>query len=57
DPRDPVAESDEFVQRIRDNGGEAVYLRFPDEGHGIRKMNNRITAYVRVAEFLEKHLK
>lgn len=56
DPRDPVTESDEFVQGIRDNGGEVEYLRFPDEGHGIRKMKNRVTAYVRVAEFLEKHL-
>lgn len=56
DPRDPVTESDEFVDAIRANGGEVTYLRFPDEGHGIRKMNNRITAYVQVAEFLEKHL-
>ena len=57
DPRDPVTESDRFVEGIRNNGGEAEYLRFPDEGHGIRKMNNRITAYVRVAEFLERNLK
>lgn len=56
DPRDPVTESDRFVEGIRNNGGEAEYLRFPDEGHGIRKMNNRITAYVRVAEFLERNL-
>ena len=56
DPRDPVTESDVFVDRIRANGGTATYLRFPDEGHGIRKMDNRITAYVRVAEFLERHL-
>ena len=56
DPRDPVTESDRFVEGIRKNGGEVAYLRFPDEGHGIRKMNNRITAYVRVAEFLERNL-
>ncbi len=57
DPRDPVTESDRFVQGIRNNGGVVEYLRFPDEGHGIQKMKNRITAYVRVAEFLEKNLK
>lgn len=57
DPRDPVTESDLFVQGIRNNGGAVEYLRFPDEGHGIKKMKNRITAYVRVAEFLEKNLK
>lgn len=56
DPRDPVTESDMFVNGIRSNGGEVAYLRFPDEGHSIRKMKNRITAYVRVAEFLEKNL-
>lgn len=56
DPRDPVTESDHFVTGIRERGGEVAYLRFPDEGHGIRKMDNRITAYVRVAEFLERHL-
>ncbi len=57
DPRDPVTESDLFVEKIRNNGGEVEYLRFPDEGHGIRKMENRITAYVRVADFLEENLK
>jgi dipeptidyl aminopeptidase/acylaminoacyl peptidase len=56
DTRDPVSESDAFVDGIRANGGEAAYLRFPDEGHGIRKTDNRITAYVRVAEFLERNL-
>jgi dipeptidyl aminopeptidase/acylaminoacyl peptidase len=56
DPRDPVAESDAFVAGIRKNGGKVEYLRFPDEGHGIRKMDNRITAYVRVAQFLKEHL-
>lgn len=57
DPRDPVSESDRFVEGIRKNGGDVEYLRFPDEGHGILKMNNRITAYVRVTEFLEQNLK
>jgi dipeptidyl aminopeptidase/acylaminoacyl peptidase len=41
DPRDPVDESDQFVRAIRKNGGEVDYLRFPDEGHGIRKLSNR----------------
>lgn len=57
DPRDPVAESDAFVKAIRERGGEAVYLRFPDEGHGIRKLENRITANRRVVEFLKAALR
>jgi len=56
DPRDPVEESDQFVRAIREQGGEVQYLRFPDEGHGIRKLENRITAYRRIAEFLERVL-
>ena len=53
DPRDPVAESDQFVRAIREQSGEIQYLRFPDEGHGIRKLSNRIIAYRRIAAFLE----
>lgn len=56
DPRDPVAESDQFVAAIRQNGGTVEYLRFPDEGHGVRKLQNRIAAYRRIAAFLERHL-
>lgn len=53
DPRDPVTESDQFVRAIRESGGRVEYLRFPDEGHGIRRLPNRIIAYRRIARFLE----
>jgi len=56
DPRDPVTESDQFVRAIREHGGTVEYLRFPDEGHGIRKLDNRIIAYRRIADFLERTL-
>lgn len=56
DPRDPVTESDQFVRGIREIGGEVEYLRFPDEGHGIRRLANRIIAYRRIATFLERTL-
>jgi dipeptidyl aminopeptidase/acylaminoacyl peptidase len=56
DPRDPVTESDAFVEGVRKNGGTVEYLRFPDEGHSLRKLANRVTAYRRVAEFLERTL-
>lgn len=54
DPRDPVSESDRLVSGIRANGGTVVYLRFPDEGHGISKVANRVHAYRTVAAFLEE---
>jgi dipeptidyl aminopeptidase/acylaminoacyl peptidase len=56
DPRDPVEESDQFVRAVRERRGEVEYLRFPDEGHGIRKLANRIIAYRRIAAFLERVL-
>lgn len=54
DPRDPVTESDHFVSKIRASGGEVTYLRFPDEGHGLTKLPNRVHAYRNVAAFLEE---
>jgi dipeptidyl aminopeptidase/acylaminoacyl peptidase len=54
DPRDPVTESDHFVERIRAAGGTVTYLRFPDEGHSIAKLANRVHAYRRIAAFLEE---
>ena len=56
DPRDPVTESDQFVRAIRERGGEVEYMRWPDEGHSIRKLSNRVNAYRRVARFLERTL-
>lgn len=56
DPRDPVEEADQMVRAIRARGGDVEYLRFPDEGHGIRKLSNRIIAYRRIAAFLERTL-
>lgn len=52
DPRDPVTESDRLVSKLRGNDVAVTYLRFPDEGHGIRKVDNRVHTYRAVAEFL-----
>lgn len=54
DPRDPVTESDRLVEGIRAYGGQVTYLRFPDEGHGISKLANRVYAYRAIAAFLEE---
>jgi len=57
DPRDPVTESDRMVAALRERSLPVTYLRFPDEGHGVRKLENRVVLYRRVADFLERHLK
>lgn len=56
DPRDPVSEADQLVAAVRARGGSVEYLRFPDEGHGIRKTSNRVLAYRRIAAFLTRAL-
>lgn len=54
DPRVPVAEADQIVRQVREQRGDVEYLRFPDEGHGISRLQNRITAYQRIARFLDR---
>ena len=57
DPRDPVSESDRLVRAVRSNGHEVVYMRFPDEGHSIRKRSNRVAFYRTLSAFLNDQLK
>ena len=56
DPRVPVGEAEQIVQRVRENGGVVEYLLYEDEGHGLAKLKNRLDAYPRIAAFLEEHL-
>ena len=56
DPRVKQFQSDQIVEAVRANGVPVEYLVFPDEGHGIEKKKNKILAYRKVLEFLEKHL-
>ena len=57
DPRVPVGEAEQIVAELRERGMPVQYLRFEDEGHGIVKLANRITAYSGIVNFLERHLK
>lgn len=56
DPRVPQSEADQMVAAVRANGGTVDYLLFPDEGHGVVKLSNRITCYTAIADFLDRHL-
>ncbi|MBK6767097.1 MAG: S9 family peptidase [bacterium] len=56
DPRVPQSESDQMVEAIRARGGTVEYMVFDDEGHGLRKTENKLEAYAKVAEFLKTHI-
>ncbi len=57
DPRVPVSEAEQIVEAARKNGVEVEYLLYEDEGHGLAKLRNRIEAYGRAADFLDRVLR
>ncbi len=56
DPRVPVGEAEQIVDRVRRNGGTVEYLLYEDEGHGLAKLKNRLDAYPKIVAFLDAHL-
>jgi dipeptidyl aminopeptidase/acylaminoacyl peptidase len=56
DPRVPVEEAQQVHRIVVDNGVRAELAVYPDEGHGLAKLKNRIDAYPKVAAFLDEVL-
>jgi len=52
----PVVDAQQVVDTPRKNGREVEFLLFPDEGHGWRKIPNRVKSAVTLAEFFARHL-
>jgi len=52
----PVVEAQQVVDTLRKNGREVEFLLFPDEGHGWRKIPNRVKSTVTLAVFFARHL-
>lgn len=57
DPRVPQHEADQMAAAIKARGGVVDYLLYPDEGHGLSKLKNRIDAYPKIIEFLDRNVK
>ncbi len=57
DPRVPMSEAEQIVAAARRNGAEVEYLLYDDEGHGLAKLRNRLEAYARAADFLDRVLR
>ncbi len=56
DPRVPLSEAEQVVARLKEIGRHVELLVYPDEGHGIAKLQNKLDAYPRAVEFLSEAL-
>jgi len=52
----PVIEAEQIAKTLRDRGVPVEYILFPDEGHGWRKIPNRIRSTVEMVRFFKEHL-
>lgn len=52
----PVIEAEQIVKTLNDRGVPVEYILFPDEGHGWRKVPNRIKSTVEMVRFFSEHL-
>ncbi|MEM4780264.1 MAG: S9 family peptidase [Halalkalicoccus sp.] len=55
DPRVPVGEAEQIAERAAEHVPVETLI-FEDEGHGFTKLENRIEAYTRIAEFLKEYV-
>lgn len=56
DPRVPLSEAQQVVEALRSRGVPVEFLVYPDEGHGLVKLANKLDAFPKVAAFLKLHL-
>ena len=54
DPRVPLSESEEIARVLREKGVRCELVVYPDEGHSIAKLSNRIDSFERAVAFLEE---
>ncbi len=53
----PIAEAEQFFIALKDVGTEAVFVRYPREGHGIRETKHVIDWTDRSIAWYEKHFR
>jgi dipeptidyl aminopeptidase/acylaminoacyl peptidase len=56
DPRVPLSEAEQFHAALVERGIRCELLVYPDEGHGLQKLANRLDAYPKAVAFLEDML-
>lgn len=56
DPRVPLGEAEQIVAALRQRKVPVELLVYPDEGHGLVKLANKLDAYPKMAAFLDRYL-
>lgn len=56
DPRVPVTEAEQIYAELSGRGIPCELLVFADEGHGLSKLHNRLDAYPKAVDFLDRVL-
>ena len=56
DPRVPLGESEEIARVLQEKGIRCELVVYPDEGHSIAKLSNRIDSFTRAVAFLDEVL-
>jgi dipeptidyl aminopeptidase/acylaminoacyl peptidase len=51
----PIAEAEQFFIALKDVGTEAVFVRYPREGHGLAEVAHNIDSINRSIAWYEKH--
>ena len=52
----PLVEARQVVDTLKKNGRDVEFLLFPDEGHGWRKIPNRVKSTMTLADFFRRYL-
>ncbi len=52
----PVVEAEQIVDSLKARGVPVEYVKFPDEGHGWRRLANRVRSTEAIVDFFGKHL-
>lgn len=55
DPRVPVGEAEQIAEKAAEHVPVETLI-FDDEGHGFSKLENRIEAYTKIADFLDRYV-
>jgi len=53
----PVVEAEQIVASLKARGVPVKYTLFPDEGHGWRKIPNKLRSTTEIVDFFVEHLK